>query len=93
MQGGTELGLDPSMGAEWSGDTHPARTGRSQQLPQAPGHLLYLGQQSPQWRGAPLSPKVLGGKQGRGGQPRVSRCALRGSPPGALLSLEVTAQS
>lgn len=62
MRGGTELGLDRSMGAGRSGDTHPAGTGRSQQLPQAPGHLLDLGQQPPQGRGAPLSPKVLGGK-------------------------------
>lgn len=41
--------------------THRTGTGCSQQLPQAPGHLLHLGQQSPQWAGAPLSRKVLGG--------------------------------
>lgn len=57
-----QVRLDRSMGAGRSGDTHPASTGRSQQLPQAPGHLLDLGQQPPQGRGAPLSPKVLGGK-------------------------------
>lgn len=64
--------------------THRASTGRSQQLPQAAGHLLHLGQQSPQWAGAPLSPKLLKGSRGgvvrEQGQPRTSRRALRGSP-------------
>lgn len=39
--------------------THSARAGCSQQLPQAPGHLLYFGQQPPQRAGASFSPKVL----------------------------------
>lgn len=45
--------------------THSARAGCSQQLPQAPGHLLYFGQQPPQRAGASFSPKVLKKKQDR----------------------------
>lgn len=60
--------LGQSEGWGWGRGTHPASTGCSQQLPQAPGHLLHLGQQLSQQAGAPLSPKVLGGRQGRGAQ-------------------------
>lgn len=66
VRGGTKPGVGPRWVLGGLRGTHPAGTGCSQQLPQAPGHLLYLGQQPAQWEGAPLSPKVLGGKQERG---------------------------
>lgn len=82
---------------EWGGPgTHRAGTGCSQQLPQAPGHLLHLGQQSPQGAEAPLGPKVLGGSR-EGGQragPFLGRPAcLKGVPTGGSPAPKVTARS
>lgn len=65
-EGWRHAGHGPSAGLGGLGGTHPACAGCSQQLPQAPGHLLYFGQQPAQWGGAPLTAKVLGGEQERG---------------------------
>lgn len=63
------------------GGTHPGSTGRSQKLPQAPGHLLHLGQQLPQQAGAALSPEVLEeSTEGRSGS-RASP-GVQGGPMG-----------
>ena len=63
------------------GGTHPGSTGRGQKLPQAPGHLLHLGQQLPQQAGAALSPEVLEeSTEGRSGS-RASP-GVQGGPMG-----------
>lgn len=89
VRGGTARAMGPLQVLGGLGGTHPAGTGCSQQLPQAPGHLLDLGQQPAQREGAPLTAKVLGGKQERGksasrtsqSQPPCLRGVLTGGAP------------